>query len=317
MTTMIDVRVVQSRLEAQGILSFELADAAGNGLPAFTAGAHVDVHLPGDRVRSYSLFGAVSGRDRYAIAVSRDAQGRGGSVWMHDVLRVGDRLQIAPPVNDFELDETADHSLLIAGGIGITPILAMAERLQALGRRWSLHYSARSDTTMAFVDRLRRLQRPAGEVTLYQGTAPAQRPDLARLIASAPPGAHCYCCGPAGMIDDFIAACAGRPAHQVHYERFAASRPVAVSGGFDVLLHRSGRRLAVPPGSTILDVLTAHDVPVQYACSAGVCGTCRTPVLDGTPDHRDDYLTDDEKCRNDSIMICCSGSRSGTLVLDL
>ncbi|WP_234485006.1 PDR/VanB family oxidoreductase [Noviherbaspirillum pedocola] len=307
----------QVRLEADGIVSYELVAAGGEALPAFSAGAHIDLHIPGGMVRSYSLVNDPAETHRYMVAVHRVPDGRGGSAWMHGVPRVGDDLRISAPKNDFPLAEDASLSILFAGGIGITPLLAMARRLSTLGRPWRLHYSARSPQHAAFLDELRVLTQHGGELDLRFNSMGVPRLDLARLVKDAPADAHLYCCGPRSMIDDFLAASASRPQATVHYERFAAGTDAATAGGFDVVLQHSGLRLHVLPGKTILDTLLDNDISVQYSCSSGICGTCRTGVIEGGPDHRDDYLTDQEKRENRSIMICCSGSRSKTLVLDL
>jgi len=314
---LLKLRLRQIRLEAEDIASYELVSATGQALPAFTAGAHIDLHLPEQMVRSYSLLNDPAETHRYVIAVQHDKEGRGGSAWMHTRPRVGDVLQAGAPSNDFALADTAAPAVLIAGGIGITPLLAMARQRQRGQRPWQLHYAARSARAAAFVDELAALDAGAQAVQLYLGDSGEARMPLAAIVAAAPPEAHLYCCGPARMIDAFVAACAGRPAAQVHTERFAASSAAATAGGFELVLQRSGRRFTVPEGKTILDTLLDHNVDVQYACSAGVCGTCRTRVVDGTPDHRDDYLSDEEKACNDAIMVCCSGARSQTLVLDL
>jgi ferredoxin-NADP reductase len=311
------VRLRQIRLEARDIASYEFVPAADAALPPFEAGAHIDLHLPNEMIRSYSLVNAPTERNRYVIAVQREVDGQGGSAWMHATPRVGDVFTIGAPLNDFTLAEDAPLSVFIAGGIGITPIMAMLRRLDALGRPWRLHYAARSPEQAAYVDELRALASERGSVEFCFGSSRARRLDLAAIAADAPADAHLYCCGPGKMIDAFQAACAARAAAQVHCERFSAGAEADTAGGFDVLLERSGQRLTVEPGKTILDTLLDHAVDVAYACSAGVCGTCITRVCDGIPDHRDDYLTAEEKAENRSIMICCSGSRSPTLVLDL
>ncbi|MEO8299542.1 MAG: PDR/VanB family oxidoreductase [Burkholderiales bacterium] len=308
------VRLRQIRLEADGILSFELVSPEGAALPPFTAGGHIDVLMPDAMVRSYSLANAPSDTHRYLIAVARDAESRGGSVWMHDVPRVGDLLTIHPPRNLFPLNEAAPHTIFIGGGIGITPLMAMIARLQALGRSWQLHYAARSPQQAAFADELRARGEPVHFQFLSETPALL---DLDRIVREAPAGTHLYCCGPAGMIDAYIKAGAQRPAEFIHFERFAAAQAAATEGGFDIVLARSDRRFTVEAGKTILDVLLDNGINVQYACSEGICGTCRIGVLEGQPDHRDDYLTDEEKAANQSIMVCCSGSRSERLVLDL
>ena len=313
----IDLRLRQIRLEAEGIASYEFVSADDCALPAFTAGAHIDLHLPHGMVRSYSLVNAPSDAGRYVVAVQRDAEGQGGSAWMHATPRVGDRLRATPPSNDFALVEDAAHSVFIAGGIGITPVMSMLRRLRELGRPWRLHYASRSPRETAYADALRAMAGDGREVDFCFGSSRTDRLDIAAIVREAPKGTHLYCCGPARMIDAFLAACGSRPAATVHFERFAAASEAATEGGYDVVLERSGQRLAVAPGKTILDTLLDHAVDVTYACTAGVCGTCRTKVIAGEPDHRDDFLSAEEKQANDSIMICCSGARSKTLVLDL
>lgn len=314
---LLTLQVRQIRWEAEGISSYEFVSEDGSRLPAFTAGAHIDLHLPEQRVRSYSLVNDPDEGHRYVIAVQHEAEGRGGSAWMHAVARVGDRLQATPPSNDFPLDDSASPVVLIAGGVGITPILAMLRRLNRVQRPWQLHYAARSPQLAAFAEEVQGLAGAHGTVALHLGGAGGERLSLQRILDEAPPDVQLYCCGPARMIDEFAVLCAGRPAARVHVERFAAASSAATGGGFELVLQRSVRRLAVASGKTILDTLLDHGVDVQYACTAGVCGTCRTRVMAGLPDHRDDYLSDEEKARNDSIMVCCSGSRSATLVLDL
>ncbi len=314
------LRVRQLRLEAEQVMSFELVDPQGAALPPFTAGAHIDLHLPESRVRSYSLLNDPAETHRYVVAVQRDAAGKGGSAWLHDVPRPGAELSVRPPVNDFPLAEDATRSFLLAGGIGITPMLAMVHRLNALGSPWHLVYAARSRRHAAFVPELQALARAGqgqGQFELWLDDERGRPCDLSGSLASVDAQADVYCCGPRGMIDAFLDATRDRPAQRVHYERFGAAAPVATQGGYAVVLARSGQRLRVPAGKTLLDALTDSGVDVQYACSAGVCGTCRTGVLEGVPDHRDDYLTDAEKARNDCMMVCCSGARSAELVLDL
>ena len=317
-TPSLDLRLRQIRLEAEGICSFEFfAAAPGQTLPSFQAGSHIDLQLPGNQIRSYSLANPPQEADRYLLAVQREGDGRGGSVWMHDSLRVGQVLRASTPVQDFPLEESADHSVLIAGGIGITPLLSMVARLDALGRSWRLHYAGRTRACTAFVDRLTSLDRGRGWVTFCLGDERARRLDIPAIVAAAGPTTHLYCCGPTRMIDSFIEASSGRPSATVHYERFAAAEEAATEGGYAVYLARSGRRLPVPPGKTLLDTLLDANVDVPYACSNGICGTCLTRVISGVPDHRDEFLSTQEKATGRSILVCCSGSRSATLELDL
>jgi vanillate O-demethylase ferredoxin subunit len=314
---MLDLRLRRLREEAQDIVSYEFVAAGGSPLPPFTAGAHIDLQLPDRMVRSYSLVNDPCERDRYVVAVDRAIDGRGGSRWMHTVPRPGDRMASMAPANDFPLHEDAPLSVFIAGGIGITPFVAMAARLNALGRPWRLHYSARSPQRAAYVGKLQALAKNGGDIRLRFSSEGSARGDLGAIVRDAPPGSHLYCCGPAGMIDDFVAATAGLPPQRVHLERFAASHAASTGGGYEVVLARSGRTVAVASGRTLLDTLLDAGVDIQYSCSQGICGTCCTPVLEGCPDHRDDYLTAEEKAANRSMVVCCSGSRTARLVLDL
>jgi len=315
----IQVLVKRISYEAETINSYELVVPGGGELAPFTAGAHIDLHLPNGMIRSYSLVNDQSERHRYFVAINKDAASRGGSKFIHETVRVGDIMRISPPRNNFALREDASHSVLIAGGIGITPILSMIRRLESLERSWELHYAARTRAGAAFVDELSSLHSGnSSNLHLNFDHEPAgRRFDLAGIVASAPVSAHLYCCGPAGMLQAFSAAAAGRPAERVHVEHFKADERPAVEGGFEVRLARSNRTMPVPAGKTILDVLVEAGVAPNYACEQGVCGTCETRVIEGTPDHRDLYLSREDHAANKTMMICCSGAKSRTLVLDL
>jgi vanillate O-demethylase ferredoxin subunit len=316
---LISVRVKSIAFEAEQINSYVLKPVAGQLLPAFTAGSHIDLHLANGMIRNYSLLNDASETDRYVIAVKRDAQGRGGSRFVHDMLRAGDVVSISRPSNNFEFNETASYSLFLAGGIGITPILAMVRRVVALGRRWELHYAARTRIDAAFLDELAALgSGQGGEVHVTFDREPgATMLDVAAIAAKAAPEAHLYCCGPLPMLEAFEAAVTSRPRHQIHVEYFSAEEAPAAAGGFEVRLNRSGRVIPVISGKTILETLLDAGVNVSYACSEGVCGACETRVVEGIPDHRDIFLSDEEKADNKQIMICCSGSKTPVLVLDL
>jgi tetrachlorobenzoquinone reductase len=304
--------------EAASINAYELVDPAGGELPPFTAGSHIDLHLANGMIRSYSLVNASCERHRYVIAVNNDEASRGGSKLIHETLRVGEVLTISHPRNNFALHEEADHSVLIAGGIGITPILSMIRRLEALGRSWELFYAARTRRAAAFLDELNGLSRVHSNLHVTFDQEPeARMMDLPAIIKTARPDAHLYCCGPVPMLQAFEAATVGRPASHVHVEYFKASEKPAIEGGFEVKLARSKRTIAVQPGQTILDALLAAGIAVNYACTEGVCGTCETRVVEGIPDHRDLFLSKEEQEANKTIMICCSGSKSSTLVLDI
>ncbi|MFT3820873.1 MAG: PDR/VanB family oxidoreductase [Rubrivivax sp.] len=316
-TAPIPVVVRQIRLEAEDVHSFELVAADGGPLPGYDAGAHVDLDLPGRLRRSYSLYGAPGAEGCWRIAVKREAAGRGASAWLHDGVRVGQVLQAFAPVNDFALVEDAPHSVFVAGGIGITPVLAMIERFSALGRPWQLHYVARTPRRMAFRERLLQLAAHGGGRLVLHFSAEGGRPALAEIVKGAPAGAHLYACGPNAMLDAFAAAAAaaGIEPGRVHVERFGAAAAPATDGGFAVELARDGRRFEVPAGKSVLDVLLDHGVDVPYSCMQGICGSCRVGVKAGEPEHRDDCLGEAE--RAGAMTVCCSGSRSALLVLDL
>ena len=291
----------------------------GGDLAPFTAGSHIDLHLPNGMIRSYSLVNDQKERNRYVIAVNNDAASRGGSKLIHETIRVGDVISISHPRNNFVLQENADHSVLIAGGIGITPLLSMIRRLEALGRSWELFYAARTRVTAAFLDDLNNL-RPDVHPNLhlnFDGEPPAQMLDLSAIVKAARPDAHLYCCGPLPMLEAFEAATAGRPSDHVHVEYFKAREKPAAEGGFELKLARSNRTIAVQVGQTILDALMEAGISANYACTEGVCGTCETRVIEGIPDHRDLFLSKEEQEANKTIIICCSGSKTPRLVLDI
>ncbi len=315
---LIDTTIGEIRHEASDILSFELRPRAGSVLPAFTAGAHVDVHLPNLQTRSYSLLNDQNERDRYVIAVRREAGGRGGSRYMHDHLSPGETLAISPPKNHFPLVEDADHAVFIAGGIGITPIRAMIQRLEQIGRSWELHFCARTQAHAAFHDELSALNSGNAQRVHFHFDegATGKMLDIASLIAPLPQPTHLYCCGPLGMMNAFHEASAHRPAAHIHVEYFSGAAIASAAGGFDVEMARSGKTLTIRPGQTILDALTEAGFDAPYSCREGVCGSCETRVISGAPDHRDLVLTAAERQRGDTMMICCSGSLGPKLVLD-
>ena len=323
MTPTLNLRIRAITWEADGILGFELVPTTPNTLlPAFDAGAHVDLSLGNGLIRSYSLLNAPGERQRWCIAVNRDAASRGGSRFMHESMRPGQIVTVGLPRNNFPLAEDAAHSVFIAGGIGITPILGMIRRLAALGRPWSLHYAARTRETAAFVPVLTALAGEAEDagaaLDIRYDREPGARPlDLGAIVAALPGDAHVYCCGPLGMLAAFEAATAALPRERVHVEYFAAKDAPATAGGFEVKLARDGRTVAVAAGQSILDALIAIGVEPPNSCREGVCGTCETRVLRGTPDHRDLVLSEAEKAAGDRMMICCSGAKTPSLELDL
>jgi tetrachlorobenzoquinone reductase len=315
-TASIAVRLERSVPIAKDARLLEFASLQGP-LPPATPGAHIDVHLPSGGLRQYSLVTPLCSATSYVIAVKREATGRGGSVWLHDEASVGTELLIGRPRNNFELDETAEETLLLAAGIGITPIYAMFERLQQLGRPVRLHYWSRSAEHALFRERLEG--HPDATLIHSSGGRAVSADDVLRV---APPGAEIYCCGPSSMLDQCIAS-APRPQH-LHVERFAnaakgqcASEPQDGVAGFIVHLARKKRDIEVAAGETILNTLIAAGIDVAYSCEEGVCGACETTVLEGTPLHRDAVRSPEEHQRRKTFMICCSLSRESRLVLDI
>jgi vanillate O-demethylase ferredoxin subunit len=317
--TQLQVKVVRKKLEADGIASFELARADGGPLPAFSAGSHVDVQVPGGLTRQYSLSNDSVARNTYRIAVLRDEKSRGGSVAMHDALNEGDVLTISEPRNHFPLVH-AVRTILFAGGIGITPLLCMAHRLAAVGSDFELHYCTRSRAKTAFVDEIAASGFADRVHYHFDDGAEDQKLQLAPLLTQVDPQAHVYVCGPAGFIQfvtDWAKGC-GWPSAQVHVEFFAApEQDTSGDRPFDVKIASSGAVVPVPAGKSVVKALAEHGVEILTSCEQGVCGTCITRVLDGVCDHRDMYFTDEEKARNDQFTPCCSRAKSALLVLDL
>ncbi len=312
---LIDVELTAISTAADDTKLYELRRTDGQPMPPVEPGAHIDIYLPSGLIRQYSLTSAEGITDRYVIGVKKDAASRGGSREMHDTLKVGMRLKIGGPRNNFELDAAAPHTVLFAGGIGVTPIWAMVQRLAATNKSWKLYFSSRNRSQAAFLD---GLSAHGSKVTLhFDDEAQGKFLDMAAAVASAPEGTHFYCCGPTPMLEAFQEATAKVPVENVHLEYFTSTQEAATEGGYTVVLKESGKEFYVPEGKTILDVLLDAKIPISHSCTMGICGSCETVVLEGIPDHRDDFLTPKEKEANKTIMICCSGSLSPKLVLDL
>jgi vanillate O-demethylase ferredoxin subunit len=308
------VRIRSIRQVATDISSYELVPADGRPLPAFTAGAHIDVQVPNGMVRQYSLHGDPADRSVYRIAVKREAAGRGGSASLHAGAEVGSALGIVGPRNHFPLDARAKRHLFIAGGIGITPIHAMAQTLAARGEPWELHYCARTADHAAFYEELRALG--GGIVTPHFSEVPTL--DVVQLLREQPEGTHVYCCGPQGLMKAVEAAAAHWSAGSVHFEWFAApATDWPANEDIEVELARTGTTLMVPAERSILQVVRESGIDVPCACEEGVCGTCETAVLQGEPQHRDLLLSPEERAANRTMMICVSRANSRRLVLDL
>lgn len=313
------LRVQAARWEAEGVHSYELRDPDGGELPPFTAGAHIDLHLLNGLVRSYSLINSQDDRRRYVVAVQRDRSSRGGSTWVHDRLKLGDMITIAGPRNNFPLAEDAARSLFIAGGIGITPLWCMIQRLSALNRPFELYYCVRTRKEAALLEKLQETaKRPNAKIIFnFDGEPGGKMLDIKAVTSAAAPDTHLYCCGPLPMLGAFEEVTKDLPRERVHLEYFSAKEAPAASGGFTVVLARTGKSFLIAPGKTILETLLDAGLDVPSSCLEGVCGTCETKVLEGVPDHRDVVLTEAERQANKTMMICCSGSKSEKLVLDL
>jgi len=300
--------------EAEDVVSLRLVDPDGARLPVWSPGAHVDLVLAPGLERQYSLCGDTADPDSWRVAVLREPEGRGGSAHVHEHVRPGDRLTVRGPRNHFPLVDAERH-LLIAGGIGITPLLAMIAELERRGADWRLVYGGRSAATQAFTG---ELARHGDRVTLWPQDTHGLLP-LDDLLGTPEPGTAVYCCGPEALLAAVEARCAAWPEGALHVERFAP-RPGALDGvnvPFEVVLARTGTTVPVAADESIADALRAAGVTVATSCKEGTCGTCETRVLAGTPDHRDSLLTDAERERGDTMMVCCSRAHSDTLTLDL
>lgn len=316
------VKIRRITNEARNINSFELVAPDGGELPPFTAGAHIDLHLPGGYIRQYSLCNDPREKRRYQVGVLHLPDGRGGSKAVHRELRAGDEIEISEPRNNFQLKEDAARHLLIAGGIGVTPMMAMVERLRVLDAEFELHYCARGPEIAAFRDRLAPLEADGRVHYHFDGGDPSKGADLAALLSGREEGTHLYYCGPAGLMRAIEAAAEDWPAERKHCEYFA--QPAVPTGGaaaegeagaFEIKLAKRGDTLAVPPGKTIVEVLREAGVEVETSCEAGLCGTCRTRYLKGEPEHNDMVLDDDEK--GEYLMVCSARARSKVLILDI
>lgn len=312
-TPWMTLQVARAEPAAEGIQLFELRDPAGATLPAFTAGSHIQVRVPGGALRNYSLSSDPADRHRYTIAVKRDPGGRGGSVSLVDGVRSGDQLDVSPPSNLFELVPSAPSYIFIAGGIGVTPMMSMIHAIRGQ-KPFQLFYLTRSAAGTAFLADLADPE-VAPHVTLHHdGGDPAQAFDLWPVFET-PTKAHIYCCGPRPLMDAVRDMAGHWPDSQVHFEDFGSDlvRPRAEDIPFKIELARSGITLDVPVGTTILETMRAHGVTMPSSCESGTCGTCKTGLVSGIPDHRDLVLSPAERAH--FLMVCVSRA-SGLLVLD-
>lgn len=313
------VRVSDVRDEAVGIKTFELVDPDGKDLPAFTAGAHIEVHLGEGIIRSYSLCSDPADRSRYVVAVLREEGGRGGSKAMHDDVKAGDELTISAPLNHFPLaGREARAHLLLAGGIGVTPMLAMIAELEAKGARWHMHYLTRNEERTAFRDELSPYVE-AGKVHIHHDDGdPAKGPGIASLLADFEIGTHLYYCGPPGFMSACAASLEAWPPHAIHREFFSAPENEfsdADNVSFEIKIKSSGETLPVAADESIVDVLRSAGYDVETDCNEGYCGTCITRYVSGEPEHRDTVLS--EKERKTYVMVCCGRAKGGVLELDV
>lgn len=309
----VEMRVAGREELAAGVIALDLCPVDGAEVPEWDAGSHVDLHLPDGKIRQYSLCGDPAERGSLRVAILREGEGRGGSRYLHDETEVDDLLPVGVPRNNFPL-EPARRYRFIAGGIGVTPLVPMIAAADAAGAEWSLLYGGRTRRSMAFLGALEGDSRvtiaPEDETGLL---------DLASVLAEADPEAAIYCCGPEPLLHAVEAASSHWPTEALHVERFKARDDLPSGPGepFTVVLAQSGLELDVPPGRSILEIVSEAGVPVPSSCQEGTCGTCETEVLEGEPEHRDSVLTPADRARNDCMMICCSRCRGERLVLDL
>ena len=311
------VQVADVGAQALDVMSLELRAVGGGELPPFEPGAHLDVHLPNGLVRQYSLTNDWRERDRYVIGVARVADSRGGSSFVLSSIRSGAQLTIRGPINNFALDPRAERFLFIAGGIGITPIMAMVRWCVANGKPWRLIYAARSRQRAAFYEELCGLARDSAQ--FHFDDECGQVLDVAQAVAGWNEGEWIYCCGPAALMDSVKALTGHLPAGTVRFEWFTTpeSDEPQESNAFKVRLKRSGVEFDIPENKSILEVLEENGIEHPFSCREGLCGTCLTNVLAGEPDHRDYVLSDEERESGKLMTICCSRSKSPQLTLDL
>lgn len=314
------VRVKSTKYEANGITVFELASLDGTPLPSFSAGSHIDVWIADNECRKYSLCGAPAKSGTYKIGVQREDDGTGGSVWVHENLRAGEIIEISPPRNLFPLSETADVHILLAGGIGVTPLIAMIHELEAKSARYELHFCARSAEQTPFMDFLNP-RIAAGHVHIYHDNGdPAAGLDIAALLKEPPSGANLYYCGPVGFMSAAKDASSHWAKGTVHFEYFSSPEDDmvnedAVNAPFQVKLKDSGEIFDIPSDQTIVEVLRDNGIPVDTQCEDGFCATCMTRYVSGEPEHRDSVLDEDD--RSQFVLICCARSKTPLLELDI
>ncbi|WP_223245977.1 PDR/VanB family oxidoreductase [Polynucleobacter asymbioticus] len=319
---LLHLKIKQIRQEASGIHSYELVSEDGKALPSFDAGSHIDLHLPSGSIRQYSLSNDPAETHRYVVGILRDEQGRGGSKEVHQALRVGDFLAVSRPRNHFHLDESAKKVILLAGGIGITPLKSMGHRLKSLGIPFELHYCARAQENIAFPQDLQNLS-DSGEIQFHLDDGiPGNGLNISEMIEDLESGAHLYYCGPAGFMKACAQAATKRSDIHVNCEHFKA--PEKEAGQTEVKsdvselaiqIQSTGQKITLSRSESLIDVLAKLGVEVSTSCQSGLCGTCKTRYISGDVEHGDCILSDAE--HTEYLTPCISHIKSGTLVLDL
>lgn len=317
MTTLYDVVVKNRHVEGGNIAVMEFESATSATLPKVEAGAHIDVHLPNGMVRQYSLCQNPNDEGKFRLGILRDPESRGGSVSAFDEIKDGMQIQVSEPKNLFPLLK-AKHSVLIGGGIGITPLITMAYQLASEGTSFELHYCGASPENCAFVDEIKNGELAKYTTFHFKSEGASHRAFFESAIKNIDLESHIYTCGPVGFMDWVInlATTHDFPEQQIHKEYFQIETDTS-GDSFEVVAERSGKIIMVEAGETILQALAKEGIEIEMSCEQGVCGTCMCDVIEGEPDHRDVYFTDEEKASNEQILVCCSRSKTPRLVLDI
>ncbi|NTH16720.1 oxidoreductase [Agrobacterium rhizogenes] len=320
MSQWIEVRISSRIAETRAISTFELRQPDGRPLPQFTAGAHIDVKIDDGLIRQYSLCNDAIERHRYVIGVLNEPQSRGGSRIIHETFHQDRIISISPPRNHFELDIADDHYILLAGGIGLTPILSMAAELHRQSRSFEVHYCARSRGSAAFLSHLNSAEYSGRVFCHFDDEDNGQKLDPAKLFSRVHKARQLYVCGPKGFMDWIVGSAeqAGIENARIHREYFtAAPQENREAGTFEVVIASTGQTFIIPPEKSIVRVLEENGVEVLVSCEQGICGSCITTILEGTPDHRDSVLTEGERQAGTLFTPCCSRAKTARLVLDL
>ncbi|MBI1447545.1 PDR/VanB family oxidoreductase [Acinetobacter sp. AC1-2] len=317
MTTLYDVVVKNRHVEGGNIAVMEFESATSATLPKVEAGAHIDVHLPNGMVRQYSLCQNPNDEGKFRLGILRDPESRGGSVSAFDEIKDGMQIQVSEPKNLFPLLK-AKHSVLIGGGIGITPLITMAYQLAYEGASFELHYCGASAENCAFVEEIKNGELAKYTTFHFKSEGASHRAFFQSAIKDIDSESHIYTCGPVGFMDWVInlATTHDFPEQQIHKEYFQVETDTS-GDSFEVVAERSGKIIMVEAGETILQALAKEGIEIEMSCEQGVCGTCMCDVIEGEPDHRDVYFTDEEKASNEQILVCCSRSKTSRLVLDI